>query len=154
MHGGMAATIRRDDELLATAIADFETWKKPTKYVSAMYVSFRGLLKKDVEMVAAGVNELLKVSKSIKHLCPLYKVISLESHALYELCRWYDQALVAEFDTGRKLPWDRGLYEWVRQNEGKSPFYDLTSLSPLLHQWVTELPFRDDRKHHWTMDEN
>lgn len=152
-HGGMAAVIRRSDELLATAIADFETWAKPLGYVRAIYESFRGLLAKDSQQVVSGLEQLLKASKQIKQMCPLYKVISLELHGMYELCRYYDRRLVADFDTERDLPWDRGLHAWVRQHEGQMPFYDVSSLSPVPQRWLTELPFRDDRKHHWSMEE-
>jgi hypothetical protein len=119
-----------------------------------MYVSFRGLLSRDAKMVTAGLNDLVNVSRQIKQLAELFKVISLEAHGMYELCRYYDPALVVDFDTERALPWDGELHTWVRQNEGGAPYCDLTALSPELQRWLTELPFRDDRKHHWAQDES
>ena len=50
IHAGVVATILRDDDLLATALADFEAWNKPKKYRASMASIFRGLLERDAEL--------------------------------------------------------------------------------------------------------
>lgn len=153
IHTGVIATVLRDDELLKAALADFQAWKKPKQYSMYMAAIFRGLLKRDGGMVTQGLNDLLKTSRKIWQLLSIYKLISLETHGMYELCRWFQPQLVASFDTSRSLPWDQGLCEWVQANEGKPTFYDVSSLSPTLQRWLVELPFRADRKHYWTREE-
>jgi hypothetical protein len=149
LHAGITAAVLRDDERLAAAIAEYDTWDKPKAYISCIYTSFRGLLEKDETLVVEGLQSLLKTSKKISQLYDIFKVISLETHGMYELCRWYKPELVAKFDTTQGLPWDQGLSAWVRQNEGARPFYDVTSLSPDLHEWLEKLPIKDGRDHHW-----
>ncbi len=152
IHAGVIATVLRDDELLKAALTDFQAWKKPKLYSVCMAAIYRGLLERDGGMVAQGLNDLLKTSKKIWQLLSIYKLISLETHGMYELCRWFQPELVASFDTTRSLPWDQGLCEWVMANEGKPTFYDVSTLSPTLQRWLVELPFRADRKRYWTRE--
>ncbi len=149
LHNGIVATILRDKDLLAAAITDYEKTNKPKQYITCIFTSFRGLLANDEQLVVEGLDALLKTSKKIWQLYDIFKVISLETHGMYELCRWYDPKLVASFNTTRDLPWDNGLYAWVRENEGRPPYYDVSSLSPELHEWVKELPIQDGQRHDW-----
>jgi hypothetical protein len=149
LHAGITAVVLRDDARLASAIAEYDDWDKPKKYVSCIYASFRGLLAKDEAQVVEGLESLLATSNKINQLYDIFKVVSLETHGMYELCRWYNPDLVGSFDVARGLPWDKGLYAWVRQNDGALPFYDVTSLSPELQEWLVKLPISDALQHDW-----
>jgi hypothetical protein len=149
LHNGIVATILRDKELLAAAIADYEKTNKPKQYITCIFTSIRGLLAGDEQLVVEGLDALLKTSKRIWQLYDIFKVISLETHGIYELCRWYDPQLVASFKTTRDSPWDNGLYAWVRENEGRPPYYDVSSLSQELQEWVEKLPIQDGLRHDW-----
>jgi hypothetical protein len=149
LHAGITAVICRDTERLGEAISEFATWTKPNKYIASMYLTLQGLLDSEPTAVARGLDSFIKTSRQIPQLYDIFKSICLEPHGLYELCRWYDPQLVSEFETERGLPWDTGLYRWVRNNEGKIPFYDVSSLSPALHDWISQIPFRDELAHHW-----
>lgn len=144
----LAATLR-DEVQLASAIAEYEKLKKPKLFVTCMHTIFRGMLERDASLTTEGLEALLKVSRKIQQLFDIFKIISLEMHGMYELCRWYDPTLVKTFDTDRKLPWDRGLCDWVRDNAGKPKFYNVSQLSPELQRWLEELPLGDGRDHFW-----
>ncbi len=154
LHAGITAAVLRDDDRLAAAISEYDTWDKPKTYISCIYASFRGLLDNDENLVVEGLQSLLKTSKKISQLYEIFKVISLETHGMYELCRWYKPQLVEKFDITQGLPWDQGLYSWVRQNEGARPFYDVTSLSPDLQEWLEKLPIKDGLRHDWPEGSN
>jgi hypothetical protein len=154
LHAGITAVVMRDKGRLAAAIAEYEAWDKPKHYITCIYTALRGLLVKDESLVVDGVQSLLKTSKKINQLYDIFKFISLETHGLYELCRWYEPALVDKFDVAQGVPWDSGLHSWVRRNEGSQPFYDVTSLSPELQDWLEKLPIKDDRCHHWPDSDN
>ncbi|PQO46400.1 hypothetical protein [Blastopirellula marina] len=149
LHAGITAVINRDRNRLADAIAEYETWNKPKRYIECMYATLQGLLDSDPKQVAAGLDSFIETSRKITQLYDLFKYICLEPHGLYELCRWYDPELVAEFNPDRGLPWDYGLHCWVRGNEGKPPFYNVESLSPALQDWLVKIPFRDEQEHRW-----
>jgi len=149
LHAGITAAISHDDTRLARAISEYDAWDKPKAYISCVYTSFRGLLAKDDTLVVEGLQSLLKTSRKINQLYEIFTTISLETHGMYELCRWYDRNLVAMFDTNQELPWDQGLYDWLRENDGKPPFYDVTSLSPELQEWLEKLPIKDRLGHDW-----
>ena len=152
LHTGVTAVVSRDRERLAGAIAEYETWKKPKKHISCMYATLKGLLDSDPTQVARGLDSFIETSRKIYQLYDLFEYICLEPHGLYELCRWYDVDSISEFNPERILPWDNGLYEWVRSNEGKCPHYNVESLSPTLQDWLVQLPFRDELAHHWPDD--
>ncbi|TWU44512.1 hypothetical protein Poly51_60780 [Rubripirellula tenax] len=149
LHAGITAVISHDRERLADALDEYETWKKPKTYISCMYATLRGLLDSDAVQVAQGLDALINASRKIFQHYDLFKYICLEPHGLYELCRWYDAELVSEFNPDRCLPWDNGLYQWVRSNESRIPHYDVASLSTALQEWLVQLPFRDELAHHW-----
>ena len=149
LHAGITAVISRDRDRLLVALSEYEKWKKPKKYITCMYATLRGLLDSDSAQVARGLDSFVKTSRKIYQHYDLFKYICLEPHGLYELCRWYDVDLISEFNPDRGLPWDKGLYQWVRSNEGKCPHYDVQSLSPALQDWLVKIPFRDERGHHW-----
>lgn len=149
VYNAIAAITLRDTDLLAQAIADFDAWKKPKKFWVCMFEAFRAMLNLDADAFAAGLEATIQASTKLKPLWELFKAISLESHGVYELARWYDPELVAKVDTERKLPWDREFYAWVREHQGKPPFPDVSENSPLLQQWLEKLPFKDGRGYVW-----
>jgi hypothetical protein len=149
LHAGVTAVISRDRERLADALAEYATWSKPTNYIACIYETLQGLWDGDPSQVARGLDSFVVTSRKVSQLYELFRYICLEPHGLYELCRWYDPGLVSEFEPDRGLPWDHGLYCWVRKNEGNSTFYDVESLSPALQDWLTHIPFRDELAHHW-----
>lgn len=149
LHAGITAVISRDRERLAAAIAEYASWSKPKKHIVCLYATLQGIYDADPTQVSKGLNSFIDTSRKISQLYDLFKYICLEPHGLYELCRWYAPELVAEFDPNRGLPWDKGLYQWVRSNEGNQPFYDVTSLSSTLQEWLENIPFRDELQHHW-----
>lgn len=144
----LAASVR-NQEKLANAVAEYHKITKPKLFVTCMYTIFHGILDHDASQVTEGLESLLKTSRKINQLWEICKIISLETHGMYELCRWYDPTLVQEFDTERKLPWDTDLCDWVRQNEGKPTFHDVSRLSPVLQHWLEELPLGNGRDHFW-----
>lgn len=149
LHAGITAVISRDRNRLGDALADYATWTKPKKYISCLFTTLQGLWDFDPRQVAQGINSFIDTSRKISQLYDLFKYICLEPHGLYELCHWYDSRLVSEFNPERGLPWDHGLYRWVRGNEGNPTFYNVDSLSPALHDWLMNIPFRDECAHHW-----
>ena len=149
IHNGVIAAFMRDDDLLAAAVDEFERWSKPKKYISCIYTAIKGLLRKDAAVVDEGLVTLLKNSRRLHQDDELLKVISLETHGLYELCKWYDGSLVDPFDCAQGLPWDEGLCDWVAASTDAFPFHDVSSLSPDLQTWLTELPFQDGFRHDW-----
>ena len=149
LHSGITAVISRDRDRLADALAEYATWNKPKKYLACVYTTLQGLSDSDPVQVVSGLESFIETSRKISQLYDLFKYICLEPHGLYELCRWYAPELVSEFNPDRGLPWDYGLYQWVRSNEGKCPHYNVQSLSPALQDWLVQLPFRDEFAHHW-----
>lgn len=149
LHAGITAVISRDRDRLADALAEYARWSKPKNYITCLYETLQGIWNSDPTQVARGLDSFIATSRKISQLNDLFKYICLEPHGLYELCRWYDPGLVSEFDPNRGLPWDYGLYCWVRNNEDKPPFYDVESFSPTLQDWLTHVPFRDELAHHW-----
>lgn len=143
------AASQKDDSKLATAIEEYQRITKPKLFVTYMYNIFRAMLNHDASLAVEGLESLLKTSRKIYQLWEICKIISLETHGMYELCRWYDSDLVQGFNIERKLPWDTGLCDWVRQNEGKPTFHDVSQLSPALQQWLEELPLGNGRDHFW-----
>lgn len=150
IHNGVIAAINRNDELLAAAVDEFDRWKKPKRYISCIFTAINGLLRKDAALVDEGIRTLLKNSRKLHQDDEILKVISLEAHGLYELCKWYNAELVDQFDCTQGLPWDKQLCDWVAESTDDLPFYDVSSLSPDLQGWLTELPFQDERRHDWT----
>ncbi|QDV81031.1 hypothetical protein [Botrimarina mediterranea] len=149
IHNGVIAAINRDDRLLEEAISDFEKWKKPKNFIASIVTALRGLVAKDAGLVNDGLTSLLKGSGRIQQLHDLYKLISLETHGMYELARRYHPEMVREFDTTQGLPWDEALCAWVAESDDALPFLDVSSLSVELQRWLVELPFRDALRHDW-----
>ena len=149
LHNGIIAVIQRDEELLASAVDEIDLWTKPKCFIECVYTSLRGLLNRDEQLVCDGITRFLKNSRRMRPLYEIFKVISLESHGLYELCRWYEPDLVTGFDVDQGLPWDRGLSAWVRQSTETHPCHDVSALSPTLQEWLTKLPIQDGLRHDW-----
>lgn len=149
LHNGVIAAINRDEEHLAKAIDDFSRWEKPPKYLSCLYTALNGLLKKDKTLVHAGICSFFKVSGKLHQDDTILKVISLEAHGIYELCRWFDPELTVSFDRTQGLPWDRQLCDWVAEMTDEQPFHDVSALSPALQQWLVDLPISDGLRHDW-----
>lgn len=148
MHNGIVAAFLRNDDLLAKACADFKPPKSTPKWMCFIADVFRGLHQRDADAVAVALSEVLKSSRRIDKF-DVHKIISLETHGLYELCRRFDPTLVAGFDTCQSLPWDEGLYDWVRNHTHEPPCYDVSEISPLLQQWLDEIPFKADGHRYW-----
>lgn len=149
LHNGVIAAVTRDEQQLRQAVDGFRSWKTPKKYLSCLYTALAGLLQRDPQLVNEGISSFLKVSRKLHQDDKILKVISLEAHGIYELCRWYSPALVAAFDHAQALPWDRQLCEWVASSAGQQPFHDVSSLSPVLQKWLVELPIYDGLRHDW-----
>lgn len=149
LHNGVIAAVTRDEQQLRKTVDEFNSWKSPKKYLSCLYTALTGLLQRDPLLVNEGISSFLKVSRKLHQDDKILKVISLEAHGIYELCRWYSPDLVAAFDHAQALPWDGQLCEWVASSTDKQPFHDVSSLSPILQKWLVDLPIYDGLRHDW-----
>lgn len=148
LHNGVIAAIHRNEEQLAVAVDEFARWKTPKKYLACFYTALTGLLQRNPSLVLEGITSFLKASRRLHQDDRILRVISLEAHGIYELCRWYAPELVA-FRPPQGLPWDQQLCEWVASSSAEHPFYNVSALSPGLQKWLEKLPIYDGRRHDW-----
>jgi hypothetical protein len=123
--------------------------RKVTRWFSAAYACLRGILQNSPEVVAEGLDNLLRARNTwIEAYETPRRVICLEAHGLYELARGVSPDLVSAFDVDRPLPWDRGFYEWARANRAPLKAVRLPNLPPDVRDAIVRL-----KRPKWLADE-
>jgi hypothetical protein len=112
--------------------------RKTAQWTGAMYPCLIGIAQNSPDLVAEGLNKILATCQR-NYEDMLEKLISINAHAFYNLCRWVSPELVSKFDAEQSLPWDAEYAKWVLVNKDPVKFIDLKNISPILHEWVTTL---------------
>ena len=82
----------------------------------------------------------------------IYGLIDPHVHGLYELCQRFSPEVVQEFDTQRKLPWDREYYEWSSGIDDIKEFYDVDAIPEVMHPWLLKfepMPWGIEVRNRW-----
>src|SRR5262245_3084177 len=118
LYNGVNAVLKKDWPFLRSFEPTLSA-RKVSRWYSAAYLCLRGILQKSPEVVAEGLDNLLRARSpwSGAGETPTKRVICLEAHGLYELARGVSPELVSAFDVDRPLPWDRGFHDWARANQ-------------------------------------
>ncbi len=113
VFAGLHALAKRDEALLRQAI-DQSKKGKPKAYVKAISLVLESAAESSAALFAEGLNKMLSSYPKYVYGDEIYSLVDPHAIGLYETCRVYSSDLVAEFDTGRKLPWDSEYYSWLQ----------------------------------------
>jgi hypothetical protein len=137
LYNGIFAVLGRDMKSLQSLMPTLQK-RKPPQWIAAMFACLIGIVENSAGLVAEGLDRMHQTARR-RAVGPIEKLIYLEMHGMYELCRWFSPTLVSEFDTDRSFPWDRAYCNYVRKCVDPAVNIHLEDVSPLLHRWVTTL---------------
>jgi hypothetical protein len=111
IYNGVHAILRGEDSELEKLRRKRVSEKKPA-WIRGIVACLQGIVTGDSSRVAFGIEQHLDGFRKGFRIDRLEKIISLEAHGLYRLAERIDGGLVRDFDTERRIPWDREFHAW------------------------------------------
>ncbi len=138
VFAGLHALAKRDEALLRQAI-DQSKKGKPKAYVKAISLVLESAAESSAALFAEGMNKMLSSYPKYVYGDEIYSLVDPHAIGLYETCRVYSSDLIAEFDTGRKLPWDSEYYSWLQSCDTIADHLDRNAVPLELRPLLLEL---------------
>ena len=138
VFAGLHALVKRDGALLRQAV-DQSKKGKPKAYVKAISLVLESAAESSAVLFAEGMNKMLSSYPKYMYGDEIYALVDPQAIGLYETCRLYSSDLVAEFDTGRKLPWDSEYYSWLQNCDNIADHLDHNAVPLELRPLLLEL---------------
>lgn len=110
-YTAVVALLRQDRELLEQAIAKFK--KTNPAYIKAINGVMVAVASGSANDFAEAFKKMLSGYRQYMFGDELYGLIDPHAHGLFDLCRRFSPDVVKDFDTQRKLPWDREYFDWA-----------------------------------------
>lgn len=107
VHSLLRGHAQEIDRLRKTRLPE----KSPARLKGLVHC-IQGIANRDAARVTEGIDQHLKGFYQAFRIDPMEKIISLEAHGMYRLAERIDPTLVARFDVGHDLPWDREFHAW------------------------------------------
>ncbi len=135
---GVVSVLRRDYARLETAL-DRDIDRSHIAWYQAMIDFFRGVIEDDPSQTIAALQRFFEAMNRLRDKLQMEFAISTTTHGFYRLAESVSPELVAGFDISQKFPWDAEVHACVSRGERPWEDFDLSDISPELHQAVTTL---------------
>ncbi len=131
---GVTSLLRKDHHLLQSATVP--STKKDPAYIKAIKSVLKAVADGSAADFANAMNEMLSAYRRYMFGDELYGLVDPHALGLYELCRRFDPLVVAEFDLGRKLPWDQEYHGWSQQIADISDHFNVTDVPETIGRFL------------------
>jgi len=135
---GVYALMKRDGDLLQQAV-DEASRRKPPAYLKSISLVLEAVAAGSTALFATSINKMLSSYPGYMWRDDIYRLVDPHAIGIYELCRLYSPRAVGDFDTTRKLPWDREYHEWLQTCDDITVHFEKDRVPDEVRSLVVEL---------------